>query len=254
MINEQFSLLLCLVFALISCSRKVQIQSVRSENIEVKSDDAGEIQAEEVHQLNETIAPYRDSLNKRMNEVLAVASVVMEKRRPESLLGNFVADLLVEEFEEATDTKVDLAITNYGGLRVSVLDSGAITTGDVYELMPFDNFVVLASVDSVELMELFYHSLSSGGWPVSKEVQIIQEGTEITALIGGMPIKSNKTYRILVNNYIASGGSDCSFMINWDKKAYPFLIRDLIIEHLLEEHEAGNTIHPELSSRIVRFD
>jgi hypothetical protein len=53
---------------------------------------------------------------------------------------------------------------------------------------------------------------------------------------------------------MASGGSDCSFMLQWQKRDYPFLLRDLIIEHLLEEHEAGNTIRPELSSRIVRFE
>ncbi|HKK88017.1 MAG TPA: 5'-nucleotidase C-terminal domain-containing protein [Saprospiraceae bacterium] len=253
MINQKFLLLLLSFILLFSCGRKLQIQSVEAENIEVNS-DVPKVQDEETRQLNEKIKPYRDSLDNSMNEVLAVASVSMELRRPESLLGNFVADLMVEEFEEATGREVDLAVTNYFGLRIAVLDSGVITRRDVYELMPFDNTLVLATVDSAELKELFKHSLSSGGWPVSKDVQIIQEGTDVTVLIGGRSIRSGESYHILVNDYMASGGSDCTFMLDWDKKEYPFLLRDLIIEHLQEEQAAGNTIHPELSSRIVRFE
>lgn len=253
MINQNFLLLLLSSFLLMSCGRKIQIQSVEAENIEVNS-DGPEVQDEDIRQLKEKINPYRDSLDKSMKEVLAIASVSMELQRPESLLGNFVADLMVEEFEEATEMEVDLAVTNYFGLRIPVLDSGFITRRDVYELMPFDNTLVLAMVDSAELMALFKHSLSSGGWPVSKNVQIIQEGTDVTVLIGGRSIRSGETYRILVNDYMASGGSECIFMLDWDKKEYPFLLRDLIIEHLKEEQAAGNTIHPELSSRIVRFE
>src|SRR5688572_3832462 len=38
------------------------------------------------------LQPYADSLNKTMNDVLADVAVRMEKKQPESTLGNFLAD------------------------------------------------------------------------------------------------------------------------------------------------------------------
>ncbi len=38
-------------------------------------------------------------------------------------------------------TNSDIAITNGGGLR-RTLEKGPITMGDMYEIMPFDNYLV----------------------------------------------------------------------------------------------------------------
>lgn len=237
-----------------SCSKKLQVGALEAENIQVRSDLNDTDHSREYEVLDSLVKPYRDSMNESMNEVLALAAIPMDKGQPESLLGNMVADLMVEEFEEATGETVDLAMTNAGGLRISALDSGEITRGEIYELMPFDNTIVMATVDSAQLTQLVEHSLHSGGWPVSKEIQIIQEAEDVSILIRGKPISQQEQYRVLVNNYMASGGSNCGFIRTWEKREYPFLLRDMIIEHLIEEHEAGNRIRSELSSRVVQFE
>ena len=245
---------LLLLTVSLSCSKKLQVGALEAENIQVRSDHNDADYSLEYELLDSIVTPFRDSMNESMNEVLALAAVTMDMDQPESLLGNMVADLMVEEFEEATGITVDLAMTNAGGLRISALDSGEITRGEIYELMPFDNTMVMATVDSAQLTQLVEHSLRFGGWPVSKEIQIIQEAENVSILIGGKPITQQEQYRVLVNNYMASGGSNCGFIRQWEKKEYPFLLRDMIIEYLIEEQESGNRIRSELSSRVVQFE
>jgi 2',3'-cyclic-nucleotide 2'-phosphodiesterase (5'-nucleotidase family) len=44
--------------------------------------------------------------------------------------------------EQKFGKKVDAAFINYGGIR-SYIAKGEITVGKIYELMPFDNLIVL---------------------------------------------------------------------------------------------------------------
>ena len=47
------------------------------------------------------IQPYKDSLDKEMNVVLAVSDVALNKSQPESDLGNMMCDLLLKKSKNA---------------------------------------------------------------------------------------------------------------------------------------------------------
>ena len=53
-----------------------------------------------------------------MNEILCFNKTKMEKGKPESLLGNFVADLCI--YETNSYDMVDFCLLNNGGLRSSL--------------------------------------------------------------------------------------------------------------------------------------
>ena len=92
--------------------------------------------------LSHLILPYSERLDDKMNEIIGFAPQEFTKQKPESTLGNLLADATLITAEKYSSKKPDLAIINYGGIRVSNLAKGDITLGNVYEIMPFDNYLV----------------------------------------------------------------------------------------------------------------
>src|SRR5262249_21266382 len=68
------------------------------------------------------------------DEVLGTAGVALHRHPPECTIGDFITDAM------RADAKVDVALQNPGGMRAD-LDSGPITRGEVYAIMPFDNTI-----------------------------------------------------------------------------------------------------------------
>jgi 2',3'-cyclic-nucleotide 2'-phosphodiesterase (5'-nucleotidase family) len=245
-------ILFLFIFLVVACSPKTyQIQDVHTEVLDVED---GQIQSGDSDTLEHLIQPYKDSVDLEMSRVIGKLLKTLYRGKPEGSLGNFVADVMKEEYEEAKGLTIDLACTNSGGLRIPLLDSGQITVGEIYELMPFDNTLVECMVSGEELMIFIEHMVEQGGWPVSRGIQIVAEGEQITALIQGKRIEPKRRYRVLVNNYIAGGGSGCDFMNSWMKEDSGILLRDVIIEHIREETENGESFFAEMESRIIIFN
>ena len=72
-----------------------------------------------------------------MNEVLVISEEEFpkEKGKPETKLGNLVADLSLEIAKRIYEDSVNFCLLNFGGLRTS-LPKGEITKGKIFELMP----------------------------------------------------------------------------------------------------------------------
>ena len=109
------------------------------------------------------INPYKKSIDSVMNEILCFNKTKMEKGKPESLLGNFVADLCI--YETNSYDMVDFCLLNNGGLRSS-LDHGDITRGDIYKLMPFDNKIVIVKIFKEDILEIFKY-FEKKRWPTN---------------------------------------------------------------------------------------
>ena len=55
------------------------------------------------------LQPYTDSVNNSMNAVVGKVAVDMNKRQPEGLLGNFMADAMLTVAEKYYQTKIEFA-------------------------------------------------------------------------------------------------------------------------------------------------
>ena len=80
-----------------------------------------------------TIEPYKVSIDSIMNKNITFCKIDMKKGTPESLLGNFVSDLIFKKAQDI-DNSVEFCILNNGGLR-SPLYKGTITLRNIFELM-----------------------------------------------------------------------------------------------------------------------
>ena len=108
---------------------------------------------------------------KDMGEVLCISKVPLFGGRPESLLTNFCADLLLDESDSICSRQypgmhVDIAMVNRGGLRVPI-PKGEVKVQDMFELMPFENEVVFLKISGGDLRRFIDHIASRGGEGVS---------------------------------------------------------------------------------------
>lgn len=182
--------------------------------------------------MTQTIGPYAEQLEGVMGRVLAEVAAPLVKGRPESSLGNWTGDLLAQAAADLfPDYPVAFAVQNYGGLRVSEIGTGPLLVAEMYELMPFDNELVLVEVTGRELHAFVNHLLLDGGWPVSANLSVVSRGQEVTVRIGGRPLDPAATYYVAVPDYVANGGNDADMLVGKKQIASGRMIRDLLIDY-----------------------
>jgi len=200
------------------------------------------------------IAPYKTALDSKMNSVIGEVSGRLYKEKPESPLGNWVADALQTETQAISKSPIDASVQNYGGLRIPELPEGPITLGKVYELMPFDNMQVIVEMSGSMTQRFFDLIAADGGWPVSKEVQfVIKEKRADRLMISGKPIDPQATYRIALPDYVANGGGDADFLIDLPRENTGQFVRDLLIRHVKRLTEQGLPVSASSNGQRIIF-
>ena len=187
-----------------------------------------------------TIAPYAAQLEEQMNRVIAEVATPLTKDRPESSLGNWTADLLLRAARDLfPDRSVAFAVQNYGGLRVSEIGAGPLLVSEIFELMPFDNELVLVELDGASLLALAEHMADAGGWPVSEGVSVTRGGERPEqVLVDGRAVVTDQTYYVAMPDYVANGGDEAAMLAGRPQLASNRLVRDLLIDY------AGRTVGP----------
>jgi 2',3'-cyclic-nucleotide 2'-phosphodiesterase (5'-nucleotidase family) len=127
-------------------------------------------------------------------------------RAGDSTVGYLVTDAM------RAASEADVALTNGGGLRAD-LPEGAVTRGAIYEVMPFDNTIVTLQMTGAELRRIFEEGLRAGHVLQPSGIKLtydpgrpeMQRVVSLTLADGG-PLDEAKTYKIAINNFIATGG------------------------------------------------
>ncbi|MGB1121658.1 MAG: 5'-nucleotidase C-terminal domain-containing protein [Saprospiraceae bacterium] len=198
------------------------------------------------------IRPYKTTLDAEMNVVIGTNKETMTKGKPESLLTNWFADAVQtmtnQYYKNGT---VDFAVSNYGGIRIPNIAAGEITRGKIFELMPFDNMLVVIEMQDTTVQKLFNHMADDNGWPISSNVSYeIQDQKPKNILINGQPLESGKTYKVSISDYLANGGDKCYFLEEGTREDLGVLIRDVLIEYVEQETAAGRQIESRLDNRL----
>ena len=196
------------------------------------------------------LKPYTDSVHKSMNTVIGFSINGLIKKQPESNLGNFMADCMKLMAEKKFEQKVDIAFINYGGIR-SYIPKGEISVGKMYELMPFDNLIVLQKLSGKILQQFLDKMAGRDGWPVSGLTMSIKDKKAIHVLIDHKPLDENATYMVANSDYIANGGDDCEMLRGIPQINKAYLYRDALIEYIISMSKQGKTIDSKTDNRIV---
>ena len=242
-IQTLIHLLFCIL--LIGCRAPVSHSSKEYPAVKISAElSTGEDQA-----LEAIIKPYRDPLIKSMNEVMVTSDSQAVKALPESSLGNLVCDMLVQYVKEEKGLQADFCFLNTGGLRIE-LPKGEITRSMLYELMPFENLLVIAKLDGVELRLLLDQIAQRGGGPVSGLKMGIRNGAPDQALIAGKSIDPSKIYNVLTSDYLFNGGDKYVLPQKAEVDITNILLRDALLEKFRLIKQTGKVIQPRTDGRI----
>lgn len=201
-----------------------------------------------------TYLPYKKELDREMNQVLGHTEVALIKKNdePESLLSNFFADAIRSQALKQ-DPTIDFAMpSTKGGIRVD-LPKGEIKLSNLFELMPFENELIIFTLKGRDVQELLNFIAASNGQPVSGLRLKIVDKKPIDVLINGKSFNPMQNYRVLTSDYIAGGGDNAAGFKNpVEKKVLGIKVRDALINYVKENHAAGKTINPKLDGRITK--
>lgn len=208
---------------------------------------------------NETITkfiePYKNQVEKEMNTVLAYTPITLTRTDAplESSLGNLMADLCFEKanpvFKSRTGKDIDFAMFNYGGIRAGI-QQGNITNATAFQLMPFENSLVVVEMTADKIKELIAYLINENlAHPLSKQINLTLTKNDFLVTINAKPLDLNKTYFVLTSDYLQNGGDRMNFFKN-PKNLYnlDYKIRNAIIDFFKEK----DTIFTQLDGRFKR--
>lgn len=199
------------------------------------------------------LRPYSDSVNKTMNGIIAQVAVEMKKDLPNSPLGNFLADAYRWAANDLLKQQTDIAFMNHGGVRINRLAAGPLTRGKIYEVMPFDNQLVVLNVKGKILQDYLDDiAASGGGGGISGLSMRIAGKKAVDVTIGGLPIDPTKTYTMVNSDYQVDGGGGFTAFKNLPQQRSGYLQRDAIIEYCRFMATAGKKVNAEPLIRITQ--
>ncbi len=239
---------LLVLFVFVSSCKVFHKADTKVERYDFSAEELQESDAE----ITAMIEPYKEQLDAKMNEVIGNASIELTKTLPECTLGNWAADAIFMECQQHT-RQLDFAVINYGGLRIKSIAKGNVTVGKIFELMPFDNELVILEVKGEILQELFNSVAVRGGWPMSQHVRCsFNASGEIQELnINGQALDKERTYYVAMSDYIANGGDKCSFFKPLPRRNIGVLFRDGLLNQLKSQTAQGKNMEAEIEGRMM---
>lgn len=182
-----------------------------------------------VENANKEVSPLK-------NTVLGTAEVELYHNREElSLFGQWITDRMRQK------VNADIAFENGGGLRRS-LPAGRITMGNLYEAIPFDNTLCTVDLTGSQIIRILeqgigdknYGMLQFSGLKVHYDSSK-PSGKQLISvtLLDGEPLRSDKLYKVVTNDFMAAGGDGFS-IFNQGKNANDsgILLREIVADAL----------------------
>lgn len=153
-----------------------------------------------------------------------VSSGAQEDR--ESPAADLIADAQLAATKAASRGGADLSFINTGGVRMDLVPAadGSITYAQIFAMEPFGNTLIVKSLTGAQLKALLEQQFEPDGTLRASSLvpsanfhyafdATRPAGDRITAMtLGGNPIDPAKTYRVTVNNFLASGGDGYSVL------------------------------------------
>lgn len=213
-----------LLIFLLSCKSSYTVSSGLATHTDVKK-------AVPLSKYDSVIVPYRNSLNAQMSRTIAIASDELTKDGHEPTLGNFMCDAMLF-FLDSVLTNSDkstkpVVLMNRGGIRTN-LPKGVINVGNVYELMPFDNELVLLRIKGKVLKEAFKLIIDKKHAFKNASVKISRGDTLLNYFAA--PINDTLTYALLTSDYLSNGGDGFNMLSKNDERiSLSVKLRDAIL-------------------------
>jgi len=188
-------------------------------------------------QFEATIRPYRAAMEKDLAKVLAIAPAPLEKMTGEwqTNIGCLMADAAMAQcdsvFQKRTGNHIDFCLLNHGGIRSSI-GKGDVTVGSAFEVMPFENSMVVVTLDAMSVRDLVNYIIrEKKPHPLSGlTFTINREGMAENIQIQGMPLDRD-LYQVATSDYLSNGGDNMTFFQGKKTVTLDYKLRDVLIDY-----------------------
>jgi 2',3'-cyclic-nucleotide 2'-phosphodiesterase (5'-nucleotidase family) len=159
------------------------------------------------------VGQYAKQVDATLSEKIGEALVDMDSaniRKKETNLGDLIADILRQT------AGADLAITNSGGIRTSIA-KGPLKVSDVYNVVPFDNYILSIKLTGKQIKEALENGVSAVEEGKGKFPQVsgfsfayapaAPKGERVKEItVAGAPLNPDKQYTVATIDFMAAGG------------------------------------------------
>ncbi|MBI5440251.1 MAG: 5'-nucleotidase C-terminal domain-containing protein [Deltaproteobacteria bacterium] len=207
-------------------------------------------------ELRELVQRHVRAAEATLGETLAVAGEDLDAeagRRRETALGDLVADAV------RRSARADIALVNGGGIRAS-LRKGPLRLKDLYDALPFENYVVTLELTGSEVKKALEHGVSGvaegeGRFPQVSGLRFTwspsaPKGKRVRQVyVGESRLEPERRYRVATNDFLAAGGDGYRVFAEARKpdEAPGRRVREVVAESFRE----AKTLLPPPRGRIV---
>ena len=204
------------------------------------------------------IKPYRDHINNDLDSVLAYSVDTYSKTDGDlnTALGNLMADVIRSEvnpvFSKRTGHNIDGVILNHGGIR-SILPKGNVSARTAFQLMPFENEVVVVGLKGDKIQDMINYLVSrKRAHPISGlKLTLDKDFNLLNAQINDEDIDDKRIYYFATSDYLYNTGDNMTFFQpNEEFHIMDYKIRNVLIDYF----KKVDTISPVIDDRFVRLN
>ncbi len=245
-------ILLCSFISILNCKNDTHLTKIEGQRISISDSITNDSEIEAY------IKPYRDNVNRNLDSVVSYAKDTYSKSdgHLNTAIGNFMADAVFEEcnpiFKSRTNHDIDMVLLNHGGIR-SIISKGNLTIRTAYEVMPFENSVIIAALKGEQINQLIqYLANEKRAHPISQlELVLNEDFTVKSALIKGKPIIKDNVYYVATNDYLYNGADGMTFFKpNEGEYDLNYKIRNVLIDYF----KKNDTISPTIDNRFIQIN
>ncbi|MFP9098035.1 5'-nucleotidase C-terminal domain-containing protein [Flavobacterium sp. RHBU_24] len=225
--------------AVVACgSNKLQNTQIEGKQLPVTAEYA------DVADIEDFVKPYRQHINKELDSVIAYCPETLDKSKTingwQTTIGNLMADVTFDKADnllmQREHRHVDICFMNHGGIR-SIIAKGPVTARTAFEIMPFENAVVVIALKGEQLGEIArYLAKEHKPHPLSgMKVVFDKDGNVKELTVQGKPVQQNKIYNVATSDYLANGGDNMAFFAKGvSRYDLDYKLRDLFIDYFKE--------------------
>jgi len=173
----------------------------------------------------------------------------------ESALGNLIADAQRSAFA------ADFAFTSPGGIRNDI-HAGAVTWSALYEVQPFNNYLVKMNLTGRQIYDLLNQQWQQGtddSHPCMLQISGLAYSWDSTRPVGsrivkivrnGMTIDPAAVYTVVVNSFLAGGGDSFKVLTNGTGKEAGTVDLNVLITYI---RKLPQPFSAQINGRITRL-
>lgn len=205
---------------------------------------------------NPAVVAFMDSIRpliqSQMGEKIGVCAKDLHSFQPQSPLSNLLTDIIFKvgnDYSLKEDgAPADLSLLNIGGIRTS-MKAGNITVGNIFEISPFDNTLVIIAMKGSELKKVFDKFSDKYSEPFSNAKVVYKNGKLKSLTVNGNPVDDNRVYRMVTLDFVQTGGDNILKGIKFESVTPTGLLeRDVFINYI---KNSETPVTSDLDDRVV---